>query len=114
MNPLAILLAISLIANAALGYAYLGQRDKATVAVVQEQHATGAAQECNKGTEQLETKAKERQAAAAPKIEAAKHKAKALDAQADQILTAPAAVPGDACASAQARLDRWWSTQEKL
>lgn len=108
MNPLAILLAISLLANVAFGYAYLGQRDTAVIATTETKQATGAAQECSKGVETLQDKAKQRHKEAAPLIEAAKQEAQAGNKRADEILSTPAAAPGDDCRSAQARVDAWW------
>lgn len=113
MNPLAYILAISMAANAALGWAYLGQRDKATTEAVQVQQVTTVAQECNKGTEDMAKQAVQRHAAAAPKIEAARRQAEAADKKADEILSTPAAMPGDDCKSAQARVDEWWQVRAK-
>lgn len=113
MNPLAVVLAISLIANAFLGYAYLGQRDTAVEAKTDVKHVEAAAQECSKGTEQLEKQGKQREADAAPKRAAAAAKAAEHNRAADRILTTPAAVPGNACASAQAELDAWWAGKVK-
>jgi len=112
MNPFHVILAISLAANAALGWAYLGQRDNTTTAKVGERQAVGVAMECSKGTEQLETKAQERKAAAAPKIAEAKKQAEQHNRKADKILATPPAVPGDACASAQAVVDDWWEKRK--
>lgn len=116
MSPVRIvigtILALSLAGNAWLGRAWLGQRDKATVAVVEERQAVGVALECSKGTEKLDAAADQRHAAAAPLIATAKDKAKDLDRQADQIMTTPPAVPGNACASAQAQLDDWWEKRK--
>lgn len=113
MNPLAIILAISLIANAAFGYAYLGQRDTAVEAKTDVKHVAAAAQECSKGTEQLQQQSKQREADAAPKRAAAAKKADDHNRAADRILTTPPAVPGNACASAQADLDVWWTGRAK-
>lgn len=113
MNPLAVILAISLITNAALGYAYLGQRDTAVEAKTDVKHVEAAAQECSQGTEQLETQAKKRAADAEPKRAAAAAKAAEHNRVADRILTTPPAVPGNACASAQADLDAWWAGRTK-
>lgn len=113
MNPLAIILAISLIANAAFGYAYLGQRDTAVEAKTDVKHVAAAAQECSKGTEQLQQQSKQREADAAPKRAAAAKKADDHNRAADRILTTPPAVPGNACASAQADLDVWWAGKVK-
>lgn len=113
MNPIHILLALSVAGNAALGWAYLGQRDKAVTHEVREQQATGVALKCSEGTESLQTKAAERHAAAAPKIEQARQQAAAADRRADAILAAPPAAPGDVCVSAQALVDDWWAGRAK-
>lgn len=105
---LSILLAISLVANAFFGHAYLGKRDEATTHAVREQQVTAVALDCSKGTEQLETKAEERAQEAAPKREAARQQAEQRNRKADVILATPPAKPGDACASAQAMLNDWW------
>lgn len=112
MSPTHIVLAISLAANAALGYTYLGQRDTATVAKVEQRQAVGMALNCSEGTEKLETAAAQRKTAAAPKIAAAQQQAQQHDREADRIMATPPAVPGDACASAQAELDTWWETRK--
>jgi hypothetical protein len=109
MNPLAIVLAISLAANALLGYAYLGKRDTAVVATERTEQATGAAQACSKGVDSLQKQASKRHADSAPRIEQAKQDADAGNQQADTILSTPAAVPGDDCRSAQARVATWWN-----
>lgn len=108
MNQLGILLAISVAGNAALGYACLGQRDKAVVSVEKTVQATGAAVACSAGTESLVKKADERKAAAAPKIEAAKLVAAAANAKGDSILATAATTPGNDCKSASDRVDAWW------
>ena len=113
MNPWAWALLISLGANAGLGWSYLGQRDKATVAVVKTEQATGAAVACSQGVDKLETQAAKRKAEAAPKIAAAQKLADAGDKRADEILATPATVPGDDCRSAQARVDTWWQGRAK-
>lgn len=112
MNPVHIVLAISLGGNALLGYAYLGQRDTATVAKTEQRQAVGVALECSKGTEKLETAAAQRKTAAAPKIAAARQQAQRHDRKADQILATPPAAPGDVCTSAQAVVDDWWETRK--
>jgi hypothetical protein len=112
MNPLLLALAISLAANALLGWAYLGQRDTATTAVVQQEQATGAAQACSQGTESLLTEAAENARQGAPKRAAAAQAAEIHDKRADEILATPAAVPGDDCKSAQAQVDLWWKGRQ--
>lgn len=113
MKALAIALVLSLLGNAWLGHSYLGQRDTAVEAKTDVKHIAGAAQECSQGTEQLQQQGKQREADAAPKRAAAAAKADEHNRTADRILTTPPAVPGDACASAQAELDSWWAGREK-
>lgn len=113
MSPTHIVLAISLAANAVLGYAYLGQRDTATVAKVEQRQAVGVALGCSQGTEKLAEQAGQREAEAAPKRRQARDKAAEHDREADRILATPPAVPGNACASAQAELDSWWAERAK-
>lgn len=113
MSPSHIVLAISLAANAVLGYAYLGQRDTATVAKVEQRQAVGVALSCSEGTESLDRKAKQRHQDAAPNIAAAQQQAQQHNREADRIMATPPAVPGDACASAQAELDSWWAERAK-
>jgi hypothetical protein len=109
MNPLHIILAISLAANAALGWAYLGQRDTATVATAETKQADGISKACTEGVKTLGVQASKRHAEGAPKVEAAAKQAEDAGKQAMEILTTPAAVPGDDCKSAQATVDAWWS-----
>ena len=113
MNPVHIVLAISLAFNALLGWAYLGKRDEAVTHEVREQQATGVAMKCSEGTEKLEKTASQRAAEAKPKIKAAADKAREHEKQAQQILATPPAVPGNACASAQAVVDDWWQGRAK-
>lgn len=105
---LAILLAVSVGLNLLAGWAYLGQRDQAVASGVRQGQATAAALQCSEGTEKLEQQAQVREQAAKPKIDAAADAARRRQAEAQRILSTPAAVPGDACASAQERIDDWW------
>lgn len=114
MTPLQYLLAASLAANAALGWAWLGQRDdtataKAEATAMQQQRdgIRSAASACSAGVDELAQAGKQRAAAAAPVRQAAASRAAVHNAKADEILSAPPPVPGDACASAQARVDQW-------
>lgn len=113
MNPLAILLAISLIANAALGWSYLGQRDKAVSETVKTEQATGAAVACSAGVDGLQQQATTRHAEAAPKVDAAKRASVAANIKADVILAAAATTPGDDCKSASDRVETWWADRGK-
>lgn len=100
-------LALSLAGNGVLGWAWIGAREKAAASVVQRDDARAVASACSDATDDLRDLADKR-AAEAKKAQAAA-RAVALDHQsrAQAILLAPAAVPGDACASAQARVDDW-------
>lgn len=113
MSPTHIVLAISLAANAVWFYAYLGQRDTATVAKTEKQQTVAVATKCSEGTEKLKAAADQRETAAKPKRQAAADKAREHEKQAQQILATPPAVPGNACASAQAELDSWWAERAK-
>ncbi len=114
MTPLQILLVVLVASNALTGWAWLGERDAATTAraetLAMQQQRNGirsAASACSVGVEQLAVAAEQRATAAAPARQAAASRAAAHNQKADTILAAPAAVPGDACASAQARVDEW-------
>jgi septal ring factor EnvC (AmiA/AmiB activator) len=114
MNPILIALAISVAMNAALGWAYLGQRDdtatvQAELRGMQDQRdgARQAASACSDSVDDLRELANKRAREAAPARAAAASAAQGHNQRADQILAAPAPVPGDVCASAQARVDHW-------
>lgn len=108
---LALALLLSLAGNVGLALLYVSQRDAATLARSDADHAgekeslaRGSADVCTKAVEALESvgrglKQERDQARAQAAAVAAGHKARA-----DKILSTPAAVPGDACASAQARV----------
>ena len=114
MNPVLIALAISVAANAALGWAYLGQRDDTTTARSelrdmqgQRDGARQVASECSDSVDDLRELADKRARDAVLARAAAASAAQGRNQRADQILAMPAPVPGDACASAQARVDDW-------
>lgn len=113
-SPLIVALAISVSANAALGWAYLGQRDDTTEARTalrdmegQRDGARQAASECSDSVDDLRELADKRARDAAPARAAAASNAQGHNQRADTILSTPAPVPGDVCASAQARVDSW-------
>ena len=106
MNPIAIVLAISLLANTALGYAYLGQRDEAIEAASDRDAARGVAETCSKSVDDLQVKAAKRAKDAAPARAAAAASAASADKKADEILTTPASASDDCTAAAQ-RADKW-------
>lgn len=114
MNPILIALAISVAANAALGWAYLGQRDETATAQAelravegQRDGARQAASACSDSVDDLRELADRRAREAAPARAAAASATQGHNQRADLILSTPAPVPGDACASAQARVDEW-------
>lgn len=106
-NPWAIALMVSMLANAALGWAWLQARDAAATILVQRDDARSAASACSDATEAL------RELADAKALEAkrAQGRARAVAAQhariAQDILATPAADPGDDCRSARIRIDAW-------
>jgi hypothetical protein len=114
VNPLLIALAISVAANGLLGWAYLGQRDDTTTAQTalrdmqsQRDGARQAASACSDSVDDLRELADKRAREAAPARAAAASKAHGHHQRADKILSTPPPVPGNACASAQARVDEW-------
>lgn len=120
INPLILALGISLATNAALGWAYLGQRDETTEARTalrdmegQRDGARQAASACSDSVDDLRELADKRARDAAPARAAAASTAQGHNHRADQILAAPQPVPGDACASAQARVDEWLNGRAK-
>lgn len=109
MTTLQVLLALSIAANGLLAWSWLDERDAATAArgetLAMQQQRDGirsAASACSVGVAQLAKAGAQRAAAAEPARRAAMH-----NRNADVILSAPSVVPGDACASAQTRVDNW-------
>ena len=112
--PLFWALALSLALNAALGWAYLGQRDKTTeaqsAATAMEQQRDGAreaANACSDAVDDLRTLADQRASEAKAARAEAAAKVKSHNQKADTILATPPAVPGDDCKSAQMRVADW-------
>lgn len=108
---LGIALGLSALANIGAGYVYLQQRDALVIAGNNLTHAAGdtataraAADACSASIGALATSA----AVMASQLEAAREAAATQAGQhykrADKILATPAAVPGDACASAKKRV----------
>ncbi len=108
MNPLTIILVISLIGNGVLGYAYLGKRDTAVAATTNLEHAGADVTACNTSVDNLGTQAKANAEAAAPARKAAASAAAVKNAKADTILSTPAAAPGNDCKSATTRANDWF------
>lgn len=120
MSPGQIIILLSLAANAVLGWAYLGQRDDTTQARAelkdmqgQRDGARGAASACSDSIDDLRELADQRGRDAAQARTAAAGKAQGHNQRADEILATPAPVPGDVCASAQARVDDWLKGRSK-
>lgn len=115
---LALALLASLAGNAVLGWAYLGQRDRATSAQANAGHAIqerdgarSTAQACSDGVGAVATAATAQQSQAAPALAAAATRAQVLNKRADSTL---ATAPGlDACASMQAMGDEWLNGRVK-
>nr|WP_315540218.1 hypothetical protein [uncultured Comamonas sp.] len=104
-------LAASLAGNAIQGYGYLQQRDALTEARTTLTHAAGetataqaAANSCSASIEALSTAAAVQAALGTQAREFANTLAGKHSAAADKILSTPPAVPGNDCASAQARV----------
>lgn len=117
--PQAILI-ISLAANAALGWAWPGQRDDTAEAKTalhdmegQRDGARRAASACSDSVDDLRKLADRRYSVAASVRAAAASTAQVHNQRADQILAAPAPVPGDVCASAQTLVDDWLKGRTK-
>lgn len=102
-----VLLATSMAGNAYL-YSALGDaRDRATRADSGRATAVAAAQTCSNYVGKLSDAAKQRAEAAKPLIEAAQAKADLANIAADAEIQRAPAVPGDACASAEAENREW-------
>jgi len=119
-SPTLIVLVISLAANVAFGWAYLGQRDDTTEARTalrdmegQRDGASQLASECSASVDDLHKLADRRYIVAAPARAAAASAAQGYNQRADTILSTPAPVPGDVCASAQTRVDDWLKGRAK-
>jgi hypothetical protein len=107
LNPVAVLLAASVLGNVALGFAWNNARDELADVRNARDQARGVASACSDATDDLRDLADEREAKARKVQDVARRTALAHEALAQQILSTPVAVPGDACASARVRIDRW-------
>ncbi|MES2685726.1 MAG: hypothetical protein V4706_02830 [Pseudomonadota bacterium] len=108
MNPVAIILAISLLGNGVLGWAYLTKRDTAVVATTKLETAVEGVNNCNASVDGLGTATEKRAAAAVPARAAAAASATRSNAKADAILSTPPAAPGNDCKSATTRANNWF------
>ncbi|MCY1548297.1 hypothetical protein D9M68_844000 [compost metagenome] len=101
------LLVLSVAGNAALGWAWVRARERAAVSVIQRDDARAAASACSDATDDLRDLADKRGAEAKKAQAAARASATGRQYAANMILSTPPAVSGDACASAQVRVDAW-------
>ncbi|AVQ83831.1 hypothetical protein [Variovorax sp. PMC12] len=107
LQTLLVALGLSVAGNAVLGWAWVGAREKAATSVLQRDDARAAASACSDATDDLRDLADKRAAEAKKAQAAARTVALGHQVSAQTILATPAAVPGDACASAQVRVDGW-------
>ncbi|HET7155706.1 MAG TPA: hypothetical protein VFI87_10115 [Hyphomicrobiaceae bacterium] len=103
----------SVVVNLALGWAYLGERDRTAVATTERDQARGDATACSDATDALREAADKRAADGKTRQAAARQASVGRTSTAQQILATPAAVPGDDYASARARVDGWLQTRAK-
>ncbi|WP_326999327.1 hypothetical protein [Comamonas testosteroni] len=114
---LVLALLASLAGNLVQGWAYLAQRDRATVATSEAQHheqrsagAQAVAKACSDGVGAVAAATIAQQTRAAPALAAAAAHAQVLNKRADSTL---ATAPGlDACADMQAMGDEWLQGRE--
>lgn len=107
MQALLVALGLSVAGNAALGWAWVDAREKAATTVVERDSARSAASVCSDATEDLRDLADKRAAEAKKAQAAARTAATGRQQTANMILSTSVAVPGNACASAQVRVDAW-------
>lgn len=107
LQTLLIALGLSVACNAALGWAWVGAREKVATTVVERDNARSAATACSDATDDLRDLAEKRGAEAKRAQAVARSAATGRQQAAHTILSTPPAVPGDACASAQVRVDAW-------
>lgn len=106
-QPLLLALALSVAGNAAIGWAWLHQRDRAAVAVAALDEAQAAGKACTEAVNGLAKLATDRAAAAKTERAAARKAAGRLQQRADRTLATAPAVPGDMCKSMQRLGDDW-------
>ncbi|UBB15404.1 hypothetical protein [Comamonas odontotermitis] len=107
MNPVHIVLLVSLALNGLLGWAYLGKRDDFTRATTSLNSVRTDLNACSDATEDLRELAN-RRAADAKKLRAdAAAKAKPLERRADYTLSLQPRDPLNACSSMQHLGDEW-------
>lgn len=109
---------LAVVGNAGQAWLYLELRDdlvlaKAATDTREQERDTArqAASACSDAVDDLRTLADERAKEATTARATAATQAHAAAQRADAILAAPAAVPGNDCASAQVRVERWLQTR---
>lgn len=107
MNVVAIAFAISVSANAALGWAWLDAHDDLVAAARDRDSARGLASACSDATDELRDLAEKRSRESRVAQAAARAAALSREQLAQSILATPAAIPGDDCGSARVRVDAW-------
>lgn len=107
MQALLMSLGLSVAGNAVLGWAWIGAREKAATTTLQRDDARAMTSACSDATDDLRELADIRGATAKKAQAVARDAALVRQRAAQTILSTPAAVPGDACASAQVRVDAW-------
>lgn len=107
MQALLVSLGLSVAGNAALGWAWVGAREQAATSTLQRDDARAVASACSDATADLRELADKRGAEAKKAQAIARDAATGRQRAAQTILSTPAAVPGNACASAQIRVDAW-------
>lgn len=97
----------SLALNGTLGWAWPQAHDTAAATTLERDSARGLASACSDATQDLRDLSDKRAATAAPRQAAARAAAVKQGDRALEILSTPAAVPGDDYASARRRIDGW-------
>jgi hypothetical protein len=106
-QTLAIVLALSIAGNAVLGWMWIGAREDVAVSTSVLGIVRDSAQMCSEGAEQMIDEAGKLAVKAKAAQAAARQAATQKQALAQIIMSTPAAVPGDDCASARVRVDGW-------
>lgn len=106
-------IAVLCASSAAMGWAWLGARDRVAELTGQRDQANSAARTCSESVIDLQRLAAKRLREGQPAIAAAAKTAQAADQRADQILATPPSTPGDDCKSAQDQVDSWLASRGK-
>jgi len=107
VQALLVAFGLSVAGNAALSWAWVGAHERTATTAVERDNARAAASACSDATDDLRELADKRGAEAKKAQAVARSAATGRQQTANTMLSTPAAVPGDACASAQVRVDAW-------